>query len=265
MKKYKHLIIFLFSSLIFLCGFFILTDFFLKKHTNYNQLIEVPDLLGKSFQEAHNIISDLNLNYEIIDGKIRDYNPKFTIGSVTSQNPYPFDKVKEGRSIYITINADKVPLTSFPTILDQPFRYAKSILESVNLKVGDIFYKNDIARHVVLKSEYNGSKIKKSDSIPIFSSIDLYIGTGLPKNKFEFKVPELHGLLLNDVENILKENFLNLGDVYVDELFVDSLSLFVYKQSMKPTNSTKTINFSSLTKAPLVDVWVTNDSIKLIN
>ena len=98
-------------------------------------------------------------------------------------------------------------------ILDQPFRYAKSILESVNLKVGDIFYKNDIARHVVLKSEYNGSKIKKSDSIPIFSSIDLYIGTGLPKNKFEFKVPELHGLLLKDVENMVKKAKRRDGDL----------------------------------------------------
>jgi len=265
MNQFKHLIILLFSVFIFVCVCFILTDFFLKKHTNYNQLIEVPDVLGKSFREAHNIITDLNLNYEIIDENIRDYNPQFAIGSITTQNPYPFDKVKEGRTIYLTINADEVPLTSFPAIRDKPFRYAKSILEGFNLKVGDIFYKNDIARYVVLKSEHNGFMIKKSDSLPIFSSVDLYIGTGMPQNQFEFKVPKLHGLLLYDAENILKENFLNIGDVYVDELVTDSLTLFVYKQSEKPTNYTKTFRFSSKTKAPSVDLWVTNDSTKLIN
>jgi len=265
MNQLKHLIILLFSVVIFLFMFFVLTDFFLKKHTNYNKSIEVPDVLGKSFREAHNIITDLNLNYEIIDEKIRNYNPQFAIGSITTQNPYPFDKVKKGRTIYLTINADKVPLTSFPAITDKPFRYAKSILEGFNLKIGDIFYKNDIAKYVVLRSEYNGFLIKKSDSLPVFSSIDLYIGTGIPKNQFEFKVPKLHGLLLHDAENILKEHFLNIGDVYVDELVMDSLSLFVYKQSEKPTNYTKIFKFSSKTKAPSIDLWVTNDSTKLIN
>ncbi len=265
MKKYKYLIFSLFSAFIFFCVFLIITDFFLKKHTNFNQVIEVPDVLGKSFQEAHNIITDLNLNYEIIDEANRDYNPNFPIGSVTSQNPFPLDEVKEGRSIYLTINADKIPLTSFPKISDKPFRYAKSILESVNLKVGDIFYKNDIARHVVLKSEFKGFSIKKSDSIPIFSSVDLYIGTGLPKNQFDVKFPNLRGLLLHEAIDVLKGNFLNLGDVYVDELVKDSLTLFVYKQSKKPTNSTQIFYFSSKTKAPSVDLWITNDSTKLIN
>ena len=265
MKKYKDLIVFIFSVFISLCVFFLMIDFFLKKHTNYNQLIEVPDVLGMSFQETHNIIMDLNLNYKIIDGNFRDFNPKFPIGSITSQNPYPFDKVKEGRSIYLTINANKVPLTSFPDISDKTFRYAKNILESVNLNVGDIFYKNDIARHVVLKSEHNGLSIDKSDSLPIFSKVDLYIGTGLPKNQFGFKVPELHGLLLQDAVNRLKKNFLNLGVVYFDNLIEDSLNLVVYKQSEEPTNSTKFFNFSYKTKAPSVDLWVTNDSTQLIN
>ena len=77
MKKYRHLIIFLFSAFIFLFMFFFITDFVLKKHTNHNQLIEVPDLLDKTFQEVHNVISGLGLNYVVIGDKKRDYNPKF--------------------------------------------------------------------------------------------------------------------------------------------------------------------------------------------
>ena len=264
MKKYKYLIIFLFSTVVSLCIFLLSSDFFLKKHTNHSQMIVVPNLLGKTFQEAHNLISDIKLNYKIIDGEIRDYNPKFKVSTVTSQNPLPFDTVKEGRSIYITINADNIPITSFPSISDQPFRYAKNILQSVNLKVGDIFYQNDIARNVVLKSEYNSFSINKKDSLPIFSTIDLYIGTGFPKNQFEYKVPKLKGLLLDEAYSVLKDNLLNLGNVYIDDYIEDTLSLFVYKQRQKYTGVSKIIYFSYKTKAPLIDLWLTNDTTKLI-
>jgi len=265
MKKYKNLIIFLFLAPILLCAFFLVTDFFLKKHTNHNQLISLPNLLGKTFQEVHNTLNSLNLNYQLVDKNIRDYNPNFQIGAVTSQDPYPGEKVKEGRSIYLTLNAEKIPLTAFPNISDKPFRYAKSILESVNLKVGKIFYKNDIAENVILKSEFDGFLIKKSDSIPIFSSVDLYIGTGDPRNQFQFKVPKLEGLLFQDAENLLKENFLNLGDIYIDGLVSDSLNLIVYKQSRRSTNTIQTFYFSSKAKAPSVDVWLTNDISKINN
>ena len=56
--------------------------------------------------------------------------------------------------------------------------------------------KNDIAKNVILKSEYEGVEIKKSDSLPIFSSVDLYIGTGVPKINF-FKIPDLVEFLNN--------------------------------------------------------------------
>ena len=264
MKKYRHLIIFLFSAFIFLFMFFFITDFVLKKHTNHNQLIEVPDLLDKTFQEVHNVISGLGLNYVVIGDKKRDYNPKFKTNSVTSQNPLPYTNVKAGRSIYITINADKIPKTTFPKIIDQPYRYAKNILESNNLKVGDIFYKSDIAQNVIVEANYNNFKIRKLDSVPIFSSIDLYIGTGLPKNQFEYKVPNLKGYNLNDAINILKNNFLNYGAIYTDESLKDSLSLFVFKQNIPPRDKPKKLYFSQFSKAPTIDLWLTSDSTKLI-
>ena len=112
MKKYKSLILFLFAALIFLFVFFFLVNLILKNHTNHNQLIEVPNLLGKSVQESHNELINLKLNYDLLD--IGAYNPNYKIGSVVNQDPLPYDKVKEGRKIYLTINPDKIPYTIFP-------------------------------------------------------------------------------------------------------------------------------------------------------
>ncbi len=265
MHKYKSLIIFFCLSIVLLFIFLFTTDMFLKKYTNHQQLIDVPKLLNKSFQEAHNELSKLNLKYLIINDENRDYNPNFKTRSVTSQDPLPFDKVKEGRVIYLTINADKVPITIFPNISDQPFRYAKSLLESVNLNINNIYYKNDIAKHVILKSEYEGYEIKKSDSLPIFSSVDLYIGTGVPKNQFHYKIPDLSGVFLKNAKKLLNENYLNLGSVNYDDFLLDSnnLELFIYKQSKAPTNESRIYKFYSKTKAPTIDVWVTNDTTKL--
>jgi len=265
MHKYKPLIFFFSFSIVFLFVFLLITDFFLKKHTNHNQLIDVPELLNKSFQEAHNELLKLNLKYLIINDKNRDYNPNFKTRSVTSQNPLPYDKVKEGRVIYLTINADEVPITVFPNISDQPFRYAKSLLESFNLNINNIYYKNDIAKHVILNSEYEGVEIKKSDSLPIFSSVDLYIGTGVPKNQFRYKIPDLSGVFLKNAKKLLNENYLNLGSVNYDNFLLDSNNLepFIYKQSKAPTNEFRIYRFYSKTKAPSIDIWVTNDTSKL--
>ncbi|MBH75638.1 MAG: hypothetical protein CMP68_00505 [Flavobacteriales bacterium] len=265
MNNYKTLLTFLSISIIFLFIFLLATDLFLKKHTNHKQLIDVPELLNKSFQEAHNELSKLNLKYLIINDENRDYNPNFKTRSVTSQNPLPFDKVKKGRVIYLTINADEVPTTIFPNIFDQPFRYAKSLLESVNLNINNIYYKNDIAKNVILKSEYEGVEIKKSDSLPIFSSVDLYIGTGVPKNQFQYKIPDLSGVFLKSVKKLLNESYLNLGSVNYDELLLDSnnVEFFIYKQSKAPTNKSRIFRFYSKAKAPSVDIWVTNDTSKL--
>ena len=265
MNNYKPLLTFLSISIVFLFIFLFATDLFLKKHTNHKQLIDVPELLNKSFQEAHNELSKLNLKYLIINDKNRDYNPNFKTKSVTSQNPLPFDKVKKGRVIYLTINADEVPTTIFPNIFDQPFRYAKSLLESVNLNINNIYYKNDIAKNVILKSEYEGVEIKKSDSLPIFSYVDLYIGTGVPKNQFQYKIPDLSGVFLKSVKKLLNESYLNLGSVNYDEFLLDSnnLEFFIYKQSKAPTNDSRIFRFYSKAKAPSIDIWVTNDTSKL--
>ena len=124
MNNYKPLIIFWYFFIFLFV--FVCNRFFFKKHTNHKQLIDVPKLLNKSFQEAHNELSKLNLKYLIINDENRDYNPNF-------KTRLPIVRIrcqmtaKEGRVIYLTINADEIPITIFPNIFDQPFRYAKSL------------------------------------------------------------------------------------------------------------------------------------------
>ena len=86
----------------------------------------------------------------------------------------------------------------------------------------------------------------------------------MPKNQFEYKVPKLKGLLLDEACSILKDNLLNLGNIYIDDSIEDTLSLFVYKQSQKYTGVSEIIYFSHKTKAPLIDLWLTNDTTKLM-
>ena len=115
-----------------------------------------------------------------------------------------------------------------------------------------------------MEANYNNFKIRKLDSVPIFSSIDLCVCTGVQKNQFEYKVPNLKGYNLNDAINILKNNFLNYGAIYTDESLKDSLSLFVFKQSIPPRDKPKKLYFSQFSKAPTIDLWLTSDSTKLI-
>ena len=84
------------------------------------------------------------------------------------------------------------------------------------------------------------------------------------QNQFEYKIPNLKGYHLDKAVNILKNNFLNLGAIYTDESLKDSLSLFVFKQSLPPRDKPKKLYFSQFSKAPTIDLWLTSDSSKLI-
>ena len=76
---------------------------FLRLNTRHGDFIIVPDLIGKNIQEFESELNKLDLQYIISDSG--NYNPTFKINSVLDQLPKANSKVKQGRKIYLTLNA----------------------------------------------------------------------------------------------------------------------------------------------------------------
>ncbi|MDP2889839.1 MAG: PASTA domain-containing protein, partial [Bacteroidota bacterium] len=75
---------------------------FLWLYTDHGESVVIPDLKGRNSTEAAAILDELDLRFEIQDSV---YSPETAPGTVLDQFPKPGQKVKENRTIFITLCA----------------------------------------------------------------------------------------------------------------------------------------------------------------
>ena len=175
--------------------------------TKHNKTLTMPNILGLYPEEAENILNENKLNYKILPNNI--YTLTYPANSIIEQNPIPESIIKHGRTIYIKVNPPQPPCVKIPRLVDKSIRNVYSIVESLGVSIGKIFYVTDIADNVIINS-YIGSKILQDDEeIPLGSVIDLVVGV----NNLETEIPDFTGLDEHEIELRLLENKLKLGKI----------------------------------------------------
>jgi len=180
-----------------------------------------------TFEQVKTILSDNNLEWEVMDSVFDVNKPPLTI---VEQNPKPGAKVKQGRTIYVTINATTAPTTEIPDLIGRSsLKYAKMQLESFGLKVGEPIYKPDPHLNAVIGILINGKPVTKKGKYPKGSTVTLILGDGLGNSKIS--VPYLIGLRYDEAEFKLKGYSLNVGAIVADNGVIDTSGAVIYKQS----------------------------------
>lgn len=155
--------------------------------TNHGEEITVPDLSKLSVEVAEEKLNALDLEYVLLDTtEYQNDYPKF---SVVKQDPIAGSKVKEGRKIYIKVNADSYRDIVIPDLIEQTLRQAEPTLKALGLELGTKTYKPYLGKDMVLEMRYKGRKLKAGDKIPKSSKIDLVLGDG--KVGFEEEVDSI--------------------------------------------------------------------------
>lgn len=172
----KTMIFLLLKAGLILVGFIFLLFVGLHFHTRQNNLIEVPDLYQVQLSDANEMLSDLKLNFEVIDST--HFNPEIPPFSVIEQQPRAFEQVKRGRKIYLTLNPSTYRKVSIPNVVQVTYRNAVTSLRAVGLEVGKISYRNNIGKDMVLALRFEGDEIEPGEKIPKSSKVDLVLGNG---------------------------------------------------------------------------------------
>ena len=144
--------------------------------THHGEEITVPDLSKLSAEQAEEKLAAIDLDYIILDTV--DFRPDFPKLTIVEQEPKAGAKVKEGRKIYIKINASKYTMVSVPDLIEKTYRQAVPTLEAVGLLEGTITYKPYLGKDMVLELRFNGKKLKAGDKVLKSSKIDLVLGDG---------------------------------------------------------------------------------------
>ncbi len=227
----------------------------LKIYTNHGESYPVPDFSGLKKEQAADIASKQKLKIEIVDSVyVNDVPP----GAVIDQVPEAGFKVKESRTIFLTINSNQPEQVTLPKLTDISYRQAQVLIENSGLKVGQISYQPSEYNDLVLNVFINSEDIKPGKKVAKGTSIDLVIGR--TQGNVATSLPNLIGLSIEEAQNTLTHAMLNMGVLIYDETIIteeDSLNARVWKQSPNP-KVVANVNLGSS-----VDVWITVDDLKI--
>jgi beta-lactam-binding protein with PASTA domain len=220
--------------------------------TDHGKTLQIPAVVGMPFDKAKDLLESRGFDVEIQDSVYFDSIPPL---NVIKQFPEADAVVKRNRSVYLTVNRVVPPTIEMPQLVNLTFRNAEVTLRQYGLKLGDTIYQQDFAKNAVLDQQFDGSTIKTGTKIQMGSTIDLVLGTGV--SSYEFTVPDLFGLTLEEAKILLQTRGLNAGVVSADVNVVDQSIAFVYRQAPERMNYDGTVN--KIRGGQTIDLWVQMD------
>lgn len=156
---------------------FIALNIWLYSYTRHNDVTQLPSVKYLTVDEAAEILHRHGMKYEIMDSV---YNEKAEPGIVMDQIPAADSKIKEGRVIYLTINAFLPRTIRIPNhLINSSARQAKAQLASIGFKKIEIEYEESPYKDLVLSIKNNGRHVAAGDEVPASSTIVLVVGKGL--------------------------------------------------------------------------------------
>lgn len=174
--KSKSFIFSIVTALIILVLLIFGTLKFLNVYTRHGEEIEIPNLAKMSAEEAEIHLDDIGLEIVVIDTV--DFTTKVPPLTIAWQEPTAGAFVKEGRKVYVKINAKNYASIRLPKLENRSLRHALATLEMVGLQQGELIYEPDFAKDVILRIEQDGRILREGDKVLKNSKINLVLGDG---------------------------------------------------------------------------------------
>ena len=203
--------------------------------THHNSSMTVPQVTGKSFEEAESILEKAGFDVEIQDSVYTDTTKPM---AVLKQFPEADEVVKVNRKVYLTINRAVPPMIDMPNLVGYSFRNAEMTLKNNGLRFGDSTFKPDFARNAVLEQLYNGSPITPGTKIRMGSKIDFVLGDGVGDK--EFAVPDIIGRTFADAKQMLEAYGISFASI-IAEGITDTANAYIYWQNPQRFDDEKRI------------------------
>ncbi|MDE5664442.1 MAG: PASTA domain-containing protein [Duncaniella sp.] len=144
--------------------------------TRHDDTIIVPTVKSLTYDDASRRLSEEGLVAVLSDSV---YDKSTRPGTVIDQNPKVGTVVKEGREIYLTINAFSPKMVTVPTLTDISVRQAKSILEGLEIKnIVEKRIPSDF-KDLVLGVYYKGHRLSPGARVPVNATVELEVGQGV--------------------------------------------------------------------------------------
>lgn len=149
--------------------------FFLDHWTHHGEVSVVPSLKGLNYCDAKRELLQRNFVVELSDSI---YDSSYPAGTVVEQSPRANAKVKNGRTVYLTIVAYSPRMVTVPYFLNTSLRQGRSMFEGLGVKNVRIVEVESEYKDLVLAAKFNGLPLKPGARIPVTATVTLEVGKG---------------------------------------------------------------------------------------
>lgn len=213
---------------------------YLPAITNHGESITVPNVEGMNISELEAALVQRNLRWEVNDSA---YSEKYPPLTVLKQFPHAGSKVKENRTITISVNRKNPPSVPIPNLIDGSVINADAVLRTNELKRGKIEY---VRGHfnTVKAMKYKGHIVPPETRVPKGSVIDLVVMDG---GSTDMPAPDVVGMTLEDAKIPILGSDLNLGRI---NLIGDTTGVEAVILKQKPEAG------ENIKVGDIVDLWI---------
>ncbi|MDI3534528.1 MAG: eukaryotic-like serine/threonine-protein kinase [Thermosediminibacterales bacterium] len=167
-------------------------------------IVQVPNVIGKTEEEAEKEFSKVGLKYDVVE-RIFDELPA---GRVVDQSPKGGENVKIDRppiSIWVSKGPQQVTV---PNLIGKDEREAEILLDTYELKKGKVErrYSEEFPEGIVIEQN------PRAD-ITVREGTEINYVVSMGKEPLKFILPDFRGQNLDDVKQILADMGLILGEV----------------------------------------------------
>jgi len=198
LKYLIALIFFSFSSIV------ILDYFILPNYVGYNNEHYLPDVRGEYLEKATYQLRSLRFNTKPI---LIPYSESHTPGTVIKMFPRAFTKVKEGRTIDLTI-AGKDEDIEIPDISNLSLRNAKLTLTKLGLGIDTIIYEYD---NVISDGYISFQLPRKGQTVKSSTNMTLGVSRGAPPDYYI--IPDIVNYSLTRARKSIINEGLRVGEI----------------------------------------------------
>jgi beta-lactam-binding protein with PASTA domain len=168
-------IVHLLAALAVVCLVTFTVLYALDGYTRHNQAVIVPDVIGRTVDEAKILLDKNRLRFNVIDSVFsKDVKP----GAIVDINPAAGSKVKEGRIVSVTVNSSDVEKAPIPDVFEVSVRQAYALLVAQGFQDIKARYVPGEYKDLVLGVELGGEFLEKGDLVPLSSMILLLVSDG---------------------------------------------------------------------------------------
>ncbi|MBW2264792.1 MAG: PASTA domain-containing protein [Deltaproteobacteria bacterium] len=181
----------------------------LKLIVKSEDVVIVPDLVGKDVVYSLELLTDLGLNTKV---SAYEYNADIPKNHVTYQEPGPGAEIKKDRDVRIVVSNGPQTVV-VPNLIGIDVHKANIIMEGNGLTKGTIsetYNNRSTAGEIIAQALAPGTLVRRGKAIDLLAS--------LGKRPIRFEMPYLKGYSVQDAILLLEHSQLSLGQVsYVEE------------------------------------------------